>query len=385
MTASSASAACRHDHLVDFYESDGALVDSVVAFLTPALGDGDGAVVIVATPEHRAAFEEAFDAAAIDVGAAVGAGRYMAADAAGLLDAFMAGGAPDPERFRAAIEPLLDSAAAGGRRLRVYGELVALLLAAGDVASTIAVEDLWNELSSTRDFELLCGYPAQTAGDREQPPARSICERHTAVVPSTASALHSDIRAQQQLVTRLRREEQTLRAELGRLRSEQAALIELAYHDVVTGLANRRAFDDQLDREWALTARGGSDSFVVIADLNDFKRLNDTLGHAAGDSALRHFADVLRGAARQTDVLARIGGDEFGIILVRCDEHAAHAFRQRLEGALAEHGGSLGVSLGHASLRHSSSPATAVDRADLSMLALKRARRRRLGVPARRA
>ena len=162
---------------------------------------------------------------------------------------------------------------------------------------------------------------------------------------------------------------------------EQADLINLAYHDALTGLANRRAFDASLEREWALAKRDESDSFVLIADLDGFKELNDTVGHAAGDLALRRFGHALRAATRSTDVVARIGGDEFGILLVRCDERAARSFEHRLRRTMAEllvapYEG-LSVSMGHASLRNSSSPATALDRADMALLLIKRSRRRR--------
>ena len=114
-------------------------------------------------------------------------------------------------------------------------------------------------------------------------------------------------------------------------------LAELAYVDSLTKLGNRRAFDLHLEREWALTLRDGIDSFVVVADLDGFKALNDSRGHAAGDLVLRQFAGALRMAARSTDILARIGGDEFGVLLIRCDERAAHSFKVRLREAMAEH------------------------------------------------
>jgi diguanylate cyclase (GGDEF)-like protein len=182
----------------------------------------------------------------------------------------------------------------------------------------------------------------------------------------------------------LRRENAELRAELQRLRAERAELIDLASRDALTGLLNRRAFDAELQREWALAVRDGIDSFVLIADLDDFKTLNDRHGHAAGDEVLRRFAAALSRAARRTDIVARIGGDEFAVLLVRCDEQAVHGFKQRL----LDDGGRhmpLQISIGHASLRHSSSPATALDRADMAMLAIKRSRRRRRDVGSRRS
>jgi diguanylate cyclase (GGDEF)-like protein len=189
-------------------------------------------------------------------------------------------------------------------------------------------------------------------------------------------------------IDELRRENAELRAELQRLRTERAELIDLASHDALTGLLNRRAFDAELQREWALAVRDGIDSFVLIADLDDFKTLNDGHGHAAGDEVLREFAAALSSVARRTDIVARIGGDEFGVLLVRCDEQAVHSFERRL---LDDGGGRLGarymplqISIGHASLRHSSSPATALDRADMAMLAIKRSRRRRRDAGSRR-
>jgi diguanylate cyclase (GGDEF)-like protein len=85
-------------------------------------------------------------------------------------------------------------------------------------------------------------------------------------------------------------------------------------------------------------------------------------------------------AARSTDVVARIGGDEFGVLLIRCDERAAHSFKARLRGAMADDRfpalERIGVSLGHASLHDSTSAEKALERADMAMLAGKRTRRR---------
>lgn len=87
----------------------------------------------------------------------------------------------------------------------------------------------------------------------------------------------------------------------------------LAGHDWLTGLANRRRFTEQLDRMVA-TAGDASRDLVLVADLDDFKEVNDRLGHPAGDEVLRIVADRLRAAVRPSDLVARLGGDEFGII-----------------------------------------------------------------------
>lgn len=365
---------CGHEHLVEFYETDAFLVRTVTDFVAPALRNGGGAVV-VATPEHRGAFSAAIRAAGVSLEEAVEAGRYLALDAADLLSAFMLDGSPDPVRFRERVTPVLDRAGAGGREVRVYGEMVALLWAGGDVASTIALEDLWNDLASVRRFSLLCAYPMRAFDDGASAEFKRICGQHTTVIPAESYSLVTGVDEQRRIVAELQQETAALRADVDRLRRGQEALAELAYVDSLTKLSNRRAFYSHLEREWALTLRDGIDSFVVVADLDGFKQVNDSRGHAAGDDVLRRFAGALRLAARSTDVLARIGGDEFAVLLIRCDERAAHSFGARLKAAMTEatNGyGPLSVSLGHASLLQSASATKALDRADLAMLARKR-------------
>jgi diguanylate cyclase (GGDEF)-like protein len=369
-------ATCGHDHLVEFYETEAFLVDTVCRFLVPALRDGDAAIVIAA-PDHRDAFEAALEDAGIDVEAAVREGRYLGFDARDVLSRFMVGGSPDAERFGATIGAVMDRAGAGGRAIRAYGEMVALLWDDGDVASALALEDLWNDLGEVRAFELLCAYPMRAFEDPGSAAAFArVCAQHTKVIPSEGWSLLPDDAERTRAVARLQQETAALHAEVLRLRAQQEVLAELAYVDALTGLGNRRAFDLHLEREWALTLRDGIDSFLVVADLDRFKQLNDSCGHAAGDQVLREFAGALRIAARSTDILARIGGDEFGVLLIRCDERAAHSFKARLRDAMAEASwpalALVGASLGHASLHESTSPAKALERADLAMFARKR-------------
>ena len=179
-------AACGHEHLVEFYETEEFLVASVADYVAPALR-GDEAAIVVATPEHREVFADAIAAHGIDVEEAVREGRYLAIDAAGLLSAFMVDGAPDRERFQATVAPLVDRAADGHRDVRVYGEMVALLWLAGDVTSTIALEDMWNELASVRAFSLFCGYPISSFDVQSRALFQHICGQHTSVRAPQAS------------------------------------------------------------------------------------------------------------------------------------------------------------------------------------------------------
>lgn len=100
------------------------------------------------------------------------------------------------------------------------------------------------------------------------------------------------------------------------LRRRVAALTDLAELDGLTGVANRRAFDNALSRASRRAARMGSEVSLLLLDLDWFKQLNDTLGHLAGDDALRSTATALAGVARRPyDLVARYGGEEFAVIL----------------------------------------------------------------------
>jgi diguanylate cyclase (GGDEF)-like protein/PAS domain S-box-containing protein len=91
-------------------------------------------------------------------------------------------------------------------------------------------------------------------------------------------------------------------------------LQQLADHDPLTGLLNRRRFNEELERELARIKRYGGAATLLVIDIDRFKLINDTLGHRAGDDVLRRIADRLRLRLRATDITARIGGDEFAVI-----------------------------------------------------------------------
>ena len=99
-------------------------------------------------------------------------------------------------------------------------------------------------------------------------------------------------------------------------KASEEALRELALVDELTGVYNRRGFLTAAEREWHRAARDRHPAMLVYIDLNGFKRINDTHGHAEGDRALRTVGDVLGAAFRGADVVGRLGGDEFAILVV---------------------------------------------------------------------
>lgn len=210
----------RHDHFVEFYDTEIFLADTVCSFIRPALGDG-GVALVVATLPHRRMFEAALGAAKVDVVAAARQGNYLAMDAADLLTRFMVDERPDPGRFREAVGTIVDLASRGGRQVHVYGEMVALLLAGDNVASALALEDLWNDLAESREFRLLCAYPTR-AFDHEDATAafNRICEQHTVVIPSEGYSLLEHPAERSRVVAQLQQQTGALQAEIRRLREQ---------------------------------------------------------------------------------------------------------------------------------------------------------------------
>jgi diguanylate cyclase (GGDEF)-like protein len=118
-------------------------------------------------------------------------------------------------------------------------------------------------------------------------------------------------------------------------RAELDALQALADHDGLTGLLNRRRFEEELRHQAAAAARYGRHAALLVLDLDDFKAVNDRHGHAVGDELLRRLAGVLRRRIRATDWAARLGGDEFAVILDGADLEVAARVADQLAGDIA--------------------------------------------------
>ncbi|MFP5344064.1 MAG: putative bifunctional diguanylate cyclase/phosphodiesterase [Gammaproteobacteria bacterium] len=154
-----------------------------------------------------------------------------------------------------------------------------------------------------------------------------------------------------------------------------------ALHDPLTGLPNRTLFDDRLEQALMEARRSGDSLAVCLMDLNRFKEINDTLGHAAGDQLLQQVALRVRGALRESDTVARLGGDEFAIVLQHVDnvQHTTHAAQKilsqmeqpmELDGHTLDITASIGIALFP---DHGDDTETLLRRADLAMYEAKRA------------
>lgn len=132
-----------------------------------------------------------------------------------------------------------------------------------------------------------------------------------------------------------------LRKEVTRLKAHLAEAEDLADLDVLTPLLNRRAFVRELARNLSFVQRYGTPASVIYFDLDGFKGVNDRFGHAGGDEALKTVAARLLSGVRESDVVGRIGGDEFGVILVQADLATAQAKAAQI--AAAVEGAPIGV------------------------------------------
>ena len=108
------------------------------------------------------------------------------------------------------------------------------------------------------------------------------------------------------------------------------ALCDLSSRDALTGLANRRQFELAIDREIDRVARTGETTMILVLDIDHFKRVNDTYGHAAGDVVIQSVARALQDCVRPMDTVARIGGEEFAIILPNCQPAFGQAVAERI-------------------------------------------------------
>jgi PAS domain S-box-containing protein len=184
-------------HAVQFYSDESFLLSASATFLETTLRAG-GVALLLATPEHLAALEHRITVDGVDVTSAILNGRYHAFDAHDTLRVFMVDGWPDAARFTKTIGDYIEQARANAgdsnARVAAFGELVAILCAQGKMAAAARLEELWNELSQTRDFSLLCAYPMPVFDRSEHSESfRQICAAHTHVVPTESySTLTTD-------------------------------------------------------------------------------------------------------------------------------------------------------------------------------------------------
>jgi signal transduction histidine kinase len=243
------------DHSVQFYESDAFLLDGLARYIAVALDRGESAVAVL-TEGHRDGLERRLIADGVDLDAARASGAYLVFDAAETLAKIIVDGLPSRAPFEEVIGGALDLAARDGRPVFAFGEMVAILWQEGRHEAAIRLEELWNELSESRVFRLLCAYPVRLFGAEPHSAGFDrICGHHTRVIPSESysPAAADDTRARE--ILRLQRKAAALEAEISARRKAED---ELRTHE--------RQQKAALEREHALRL----DLEAANADLRDF-------------------------------------------------------------------------------------------------------------------
>ncbi len=189
------------------------------------------------------------------------------------------------------------------------------------------------------------------------------------------------------------RQHLTRKARLDDLQARYRAAMSAASSDGLTGLLNNAAFKRLIDLELKRAWRHTLPSTLLLIDVDDFKKRNDTLGHLTGDLLLKELGQILRAGVREIDLVARYGGEEFAVLLPDTDDHGGRVVGERLRKEVASHAflagsssqESLTVSLGMACFpTEAATPEELIERADARLYAAKRAGKDRLCAPSER-
>src|SRR5215213_3299687 len=241
------------EHVVRFYEADASLLDAVATFCAGAIL-ADGAALVVATPEHRAGIAERLRARRL-LDAGDNHDSYCSLDAAETLSQFMVDGEVDASRFMEVIGGAISRSAERGRRVRVFGEMVSLLVADGYPAAALRLEELWNDLQARHmpAFSLFCAYPMDHfGGEAHQDLFSDVCAVHSQIVPAESYMALPTADDRLRAIAELQQKAQSLDTEIAeRQRAEERLRHALeAEHEA------------RLDAETALHVR---DEFLSIA------------------------------------------------------------------------------------------------------------------------
>jgi hypothetical protein len=166
------------DHCVQIYENDGVFLDALEGFVAGGIRQGD-AIILIATPGHLQGLEDRLSASGFDVGAATRREQYIALDAKEALARFMVDGWPDELLFAQFIDDLLLRARGQHRKVRAFGEMVALMWAEGQCGATVRLEHLWTRMCQQESFSLFCAYPKTGFTENANDAIAQVCAAHS--------------------------------------------------------------------------------------------------------------------------------------------------------------------------------------------------------------
>jgi len=348
MTHSASHTKTPRDHIVRFYDNDQFLCDAVGKFLLEGHRENASSIVI-ATEEHRREIERCLSEGGLDVSAAKKAGRLVLLDAEQTVLSFTIGGMErgvlDPAAFHNILGSVVRQATAASStgRVRAYGEMVDLLLRAGNESGTAHIEELWNDLHKLCEFQLYCGYRLSRLDRAEDGAAfEKICKLHSHVLPSESFDEATTDEERRRKVAALQQRARALETEIQNRQRLEGALREEQEH---LRSANRRK--DEFLAMLGHELRNPLNPIITALDLMDMR----------GDEASRREREIIRRQAQHLaglvqDLLdiARVTGGkvalrkepmEIAVAIARAIEMASPLLEQRahlLQLAVPQHG-----------------------------------------------
>jgi hypothetical protein len=175
------------EHLVQIYDNDRIFIETLASFVAAGL-TADESVIVIATPQHQVRLDDQLRARGLSAEAARATNLLVSLEADEVLSQFMVEGWPNEQLFNLVVRGLLGRArGTSGRKVRAFGEMVALLWARGNEGAAVRLEFLWTQLCNTEKFPLFCAYPRVGFTGNRTETITQLCELHTKVVSGDRS------------------------------------------------------------------------------------------------------------------------------------------------------------------------------------------------------
>ena len=268
------------EHFVQFYESDLFLSNSLGGFIGEGLTRGD-ACIVAARKEIVDRLEEHLRERGLDVATARASGQYITLDAAETLSKFVFDGSPDPARFAEVVGGAITEAGKNRSRVRIFGEMVALLWSEGKQDAAIHLEELWNGLRENHPFSLFCAYPMRDFnGASHTEPFNHVCAKHSRVIPAESYSALKEPNERLREIALLQQKANMLEAEIAERKRVQETL-----------LRRERELEDFMENATVGLHRVGADGTILWANRAEMNLLGYAREEYIGHNITEFHAD----------------------------------------------------------------------------------------------